>query len=58
MTKGGTPIAHEVFPGATSDVKSFARLISSLKARFPIGRVIVVSRGTVSAGEGGAFGDH
>jgi len=49
MTRGGMPIAHEVFPGATSDVKSFAQVISSLKARFPIGRVIVVSdRGTVS----------
>ncbi|RLB01786.1 MAG: hypothetical protein DRG83_09565, partial [Deltaproteobacteria bacterium] len=49
MSKGGVPIAHEVFPGSTSDVRSFARAISSLKARFPIGRVIVVSdRGTVS----------
>jgi len=49
MTKGGVPIAHEVFPGSTSDVRSFAQVISSLKARFPIGRVIVVSdRGTVS----------
>ena len=49
MTRGGMPIAHEVFPGATSDVKGFAQVISSLKARFPIGRVIVVSdRGTVS----------
>jgi len=49
MTKGGMPIAHEVFPGSTADVKSFAKVISSLKVRFPIGRVIVVSdRGTVS----------
>ena len=32
MTRGGVPIAHEVFPGATSDVRSFARAISSLKA--------------------------
>ena len=48
MTKGGVPIAHEVFPGSTADVRSFARVISSLVARFPIGRVIVVSRGTVS----------
>ena len=49
MTKGGVPIAHEVFPGSTSDVKSFAQVISSLVARFPIGRVIVVSdRGTMS----------
>ncbi|MGY4707880.1 IS1634 family transposase [Candidatus Bipolaricaulota sp. J31] len=50
LTKGGVPIAHEVFPGATSDLKSFARVISSLRERFPIGKVIVVSdRGTVSA---------
>jgi transposase len=51
MTREGVPIAHEVFPGATSDVRSFARVVSSLKERFPIGRVIVVSdRGTVSEG--------
>ncbi|HAF71538.1 MAG: Transposase IS4 family protein [Acetothermia bacterium 64_32] len=51
MTKGGMPIAHEVFPGSTSDVRSFARVIASLKERFPIGRVIMVSdRGTVSEG--------
>jgi hypothetical protein len=51
MTKGGVPIAHEVFPGSTADVRSFARVITSLKGRFPIGRVIVVSdRGTVSEG--------
>ena len=49
LTRGGMPIAHEVFPGSTSDIRSFARVITSLKGRFPIGRVIVVSdRGTVS----------
>ncbi len=43
------PIAHEVFPGATADVRSFARVVTSLRERFPVGRVIVVSdRGTVS----------
>jgi transposase len=48
MTEGGVPIAHEVFPGSTADVRSFARAITSLRERFPIGRVIVVSdRGTV-----------
>jgi transposase len=51
MTEGGVPIAHEVFPGATADVRSFARVITSLRERFPVGRVIVVSdRGTVSEG--------
>ena len=43
MTKGVAPIAHEVFPGAAADVRSFAQVVSSLKERFPIGRVIVVS---------------
>ena len=51
LTKEGVPIAHEVFPGSTSDIRSFAGVISSLRERFPIGRVIVVAdRGTVSRG--------
>lgn len=51
MTKEGVPIAHEVFPGSTADVVSFARVISSLKERFAIEKVVVVSdRGTVSEG--------
>jgi len=51
VTREGVPIAHEVFPGATSDIKGFARVITSLKERFPIGRVIFVSgRGTFSQG--------
>jgi hypothetical protein len=45
MTEGGVPIAHEVFPGSTADVRSFARAITSLRERFPVGRVIVVSDG-------------
>ena len=47
--------AHrQVFPGSTSDVRSFAQVISSHKERFPIGRVIVVSRGDGVRGEPGA----
>jgi len=49
LTRGGMPIAHEVFPGSTSDIRSFAQVVTALKERFPIGRVILVSdRGTVS----------
>ncbi|MCS7240785.1 MAG: IS1634 family transposase [Candidatus Bipolaricaulota bacterium] len=49
MTKGGFPIAHEIFPGSTSDLRAFPAVIRRVKERFRLGRVIVVSdRGTVS----------
>ena len=48
LTREGMPIAPEVFPGSTADVRSFAQVITSLKERFPIERVVVSDRGTVS----------
>jgi transposase len=49
MTQEGIPVAHEVFPGNTADVKTFAGVLKTLKQRFEIRRVILVGdRGMVS----------
>jgi transposase len=49
MTRQGIPIAHEVFPGNTSDVDTFLQIINSLRNRFNLTRVIFVGdRGMVS----------
>ena len=50
MTKEGLPIGCEVFPGNTSDLKSFLSVIEKLKTRYSIGKLIwVADRGMVSA---------
>lgn len=49
MTKEGLPVGCEVFPGNTSDIKSFIQVIEKLKTRYDIGRLIwVADRGMVS----------
>ena len=49
MTKEGIPIAHQIFPGNTNDVKTFKSIIDDLRQRFNINRVITVGdRGMVS----------
>jgi transposase len=49
MTKEGAPIAHEVFPGNKSDLKSFPEIIKKVKEKYHIKRVIFVAdRGMVS----------
>lgn len=49
MTQEGIPVAHEVFPGNTADVKTIAGVLKTLKERFQIRRVILVGdRGMVS----------
>jgi len=49
MTQMGIPIAHEVFPGNTSDVITFRQIIAALRRRFNLNRVIFVGdRGMVS----------
>jgi transposase len=51
MTQDGTPIAHEVLPGNTSDIKAFLQTIKDCQHRFNIRRVIMVAdRGMVSKG--------
>jgi len=49
MLQDGTPIAHEVLPGNTNDIKAFLKTIQDCRHRFNIRRVILVAdRGMVS----------
>lgn len=49
MTRVGIPIAHEVFPGNTSDVDTFSQIVADMRKRFNLKRVIFVGdRGMVS----------
>ncbi len=49
MTKEGLPVACEVFPGNTSDLKSFLFILERLKGEYKIGKLIwVADRGMVS----------
>jgi transposase len=49
MTTEGVPIAHEVFPGNTADVNSFSRIVTILKEKYQIDKVILIAdRGMVS----------
>jgi len=49
MTSDGIPIAHEVFPGNTADVKAFNRMITIIKDKYPVGKIILIAdRGMVS----------
>lgn len=49
MTSDGVPIAHEVFPGNTADVSSFSRIVTILKEKYTIEKVILIAdRGMVS----------
>jgi transposase len=49
MTKEGLPVACEVFPGNTSDLKSFLYILEKLKEEYKIGKLIwVADRGMVS----------
>lgn len=49
MTKEGLPVAVEMFPGNTSDLKSFIYVLEKLKEEYKIGKLIwVADRGMVS----------
>lgn len=49
MTSSGVPIAHEVFPGNTADVKSFATIIKTVKEKYKLEKVVLVAdRGMIS----------
>jgi len=49
MTKDGIPCACEIFPGNTSDLKSFLRVLEELKEEYDIGRLVwIADRGMVS----------
>lgn len=49
MTAEGFPVAHQVFPGNTADIKAFQKALADLRRRFPLRRAIIVAdRGLVS----------
>lgn len=49
MTSDGVPIAHEVFKGNNPDVFSFRNIISIIKQKYNVGKIILISdRGMVS----------
>lgn len=49
MNRFGIPIAHEVFPGNTSDTATFRQIITDMRKRFNLNRVVFVGdRGMVS----------
>lgn len=49
MTKEGMPVGHEVWPGNTSDLKSFMEILEKVKSKFQIEKVVwVCDRGMVS----------
>ena len=51
MTRRGMPLCHHVFPGNTVDKTTVAQVVSDLKKRFQLGRVIFVGdRGMLSDG--------
>lgn len=49
MTAEGVPIAHEVFPGNMADVTAFSRIMTIIKKKYRIEKVILIAdRGMVS----------
>ena len=49
VSRDGFPIAHEVFPGNTTEVDTFRHAMEKVKRQFHLGRVILVAdRGMVS----------
>lgn len=51
MSRNGTPVAHEVFPGSTAGVGAFRAALAHVKARVNTDRAIMVgNRGMVSKG--------
>jgi len=49
LRRDGKPISHHIFPGNTVDVVAFKEMITSIKKRFRINRVVfVVDRGMIS----------
>jgi len=49
MDKAGVPLGHEVWPGNTSDKKSFKEVIDRIKYKYEIEKVILVcDRGMIS----------
>jgi len=50
VDRHGWPIAWDILPGNTADIPAFVAMLTTLRARFRLGRVVVVAdRGMVSA---------
>ena len=46
----GWPVAWDIFPGNTADMNAFAQIVTKLRERFSIGKVVIVAdRGMMSA---------
>ena len=44
------PVAWDIFPGNTADVNAFGQVVTKLRQRFRIGKVVIVAdRGMMSA---------
>ena len=57
QTAEGLPIAHEVHPGNTAEAKTLLPMITSLLARYPLKRVVLVAdRGLLSVANLDALG--
>ena len=57
QTAEGLPIAHEVHPGNTAEAKALLPMITSLLARYPLKRVVLVAdRGLLSVANLDALG--
>lgn len=49
MTRGGLPVAHEVFPGNQIDLMSFPEVVSKAKDKFNLQKIVwVCDRGMIS----------
>lgn len=59
VNREGWPIAWEVFPGNTADVKAFAQVVKVLRERLKIRRVVVVAdRGMISKSSMALLTEH
>ena len=49
MDRDGTPLGHEVWPGNMSDMPALKEIVTKIKSKFSIGKVIIVcDRGMIS----------
>ena len=50
VNRDGWPVAWDIFPGNTADVNAFGQVVTKLRQRFRIGKVVIVAdRGMMSA---------
>ena len=44
VNRDGVPVAWDIFPGNTADVNAFGQVVTKLRQRFRIGKVVIVAR--------------